>query len=76
MHEFNVFWEDFVGQLPRSLQHEAREKGFELFPKEQTSLARPNYFYNVMFQIPNASNELKEALTEIFNVIVCMEGPV
>jgi hypothetical protein len=74
--KLRVFWEDFVSQLPRNLQDEAKEKGFELFPKKQTKLTRPNYFYNVMFQIPDASDELKEALTEIFNVIVCMRDPV
>lgn len=52
-------WERFISQMPEELKREAIEKGFKL---EETS--RTTFDINFLIQIPNASAELKNFISQ------------
>lgn len=63
-------WQDLLSRLPKRLQAEAKRKGFNLKPDPEL---QAQFYTTFMIEIPEASAELKKALTNLHKQIIRIE---
>lgn len=67
------YWKHFINLLPQHLKQEAKRKGFKLHCRSPDG-STCDFYHDLMFYVPNASDELKRYLKGLCNVVRCKQS--